>query len=525
VLLTKKKKNSSPPPPAHLAHLGYGRHLSRDEADALVRPVAGAFDTVESWLESEGLRCTRARHADGSPLAPGTCVRTGDAVRCRATAAAAERLFAAPLHTMRHRDAPASRRTVLLGALTLPEEVATAVSLVTGLSELGDPRDGRRGVRVADAIAAGAQARLAGFSVDIAGDGAGIGVPSMTPADVRLFHKVPPGLASRNPMNRLGVAGFGSTFSQRSLAAFQDALGIEQHNVSLVISAAAHAKQKAADAVAGLNTTVVNNAFGPKPHTRRSRAHGMGSALLHNGDGGDSEAVFLDVGAPDDKDGDAAAEQEEQSALPVTAESDLDVQYAMAVSPGTPTWFFEQSGAEWLLALLDDIDSHAAPPWVVSLSYAWAERDSCTVGPGAAECSRLGYTSRDYVDRANAALAKIGARGVTVVAASGDSGASGGGGNCPRVDLGGMRHFILFFFVLFIFNFYFNLFFSVFPIADTISPTAEPRRVAANRCPQVRMIRGGVACNYPSASGAVRGFFLSSEKKKILIFMYKMFQI
>jgi hypothetical protein len=45
-------------------------------------------------------------------------------------------------------------------------------------------------------------------------------------------------------------------------------------------------------------------------------------------------------------------------------EADLDLQFLMGMAPGADTWFFQQGGDEWLLALLDAVDALDIPPWV-----------------------------------------------------------------------------------------------------------------------------------------------------------------
>jgi len=62
---------------------------------------------------------------------------------------------------------------------------------------------------------------------------------------------------------------------------------------------------------------------------------------------------------------------------------------------------------------------------VISMSYGWNEEDQCENGIGGAECSQLGVNSTQYVTRVNTEFMKIGLRGITMFASSGDSGANG----------------------------------------------------------------------------------------------------
>jgi len=64
-------------------------------------------------------------------------------------------------------------------------------------------------------------------------------------------------------------------------------------------------------------------------------------------------------------------------------------------------------------------------PWVNSISYGWNEEDQCEDGIGGAECQQLGVDSKGYVGRVNAQFQKVGLRGISLISASGDSGANG----------------------------------------------------------------------------------------------------
>lgn len=93
-------------------------------------------------------------------------------------------------------------------------------------------------------------------------------------------------------------------------------------------------------------------------------------------------------------------------------EADLDLEYLMAVSQGTPTSFFYIPGSggpsveDPILAFLELAASLAAPPEVLSISYGEAE---LVIDP-------------QVVDALNTEAMKLGARGVTIVTASGDDG-------------------------------------------------------------------------------------------------------
>jgi len=64
-------------------------------------------------------------------------------------------------------------------------------------------------------------------------------------------------------------------------------------------------------------------------------------------------------------------------------------------------------------------------PESVSISWGWAESGQCQAGIGESECTTLGVDAEGYVARTNTEFQKIGLRGTSLFAASGDSGANG----------------------------------------------------------------------------------------------------
>jgi len=63
-------------------------------------------------------------------------------------------------------------------------------------------------------------------------------------------------------------------------------------------------------------------------------------------------------------------------------------------------------------------------PLVNSISYGWNEEDQCEDGIGGSECKQLGVDSKGFVARVNTQFQKIGLRGISLISASGDSGAN-----------------------------------------------------------------------------------------------------
>jgi len=106
-------------------------------------------------------------------------------------------------------------------------------------------------------------------------------------------------------------------------------------------------------------------------------------------------------------------------------EGNLDIQFISCVVPGCPTYFysmksfnFYQDLVKWAALL----NNETTVPWVHSVSYG----------------SQGEYPSKTYQDRLEAEFVKLGARGVSVMLASGDYGACGDGGkqkNCSCMPL------------------------------------------------------------------------------------------
>jgi tripeptidyl-peptidase-1 len=104
-------------------------------------------------------------------------------------------------------------------------------------------------------------------------------------------------------------------------------------------------------------------------------------------------------------------------------ESTLDIEFIASVNNEATNWFWLESGNGWLYQFGTHFFSTAEVPQVVSISYGWYEGDQCTISPD--ECSQLGVDSTGYVQRVNTEFQKIGLRGVSILTASGDSGANG----------------------------------------------------------------------------------------------------
>lgn len=106
-------------------------------------------------------------------------------------------------------------------------------------------------------------------------------------------------------------------------------------------------------------------------------------------------------------------------------EADLDIQWALATGNGATGWFWINGGSAWLYGFATAFMAATDVPSTVSMSYGWSETQQCQAGIGGSECQQLGVNSEQYVKRVNTEFQKIGVRGVSLFASSGDSGANG----------------------------------------------------------------------------------------------------
>jgi hypothetical protein len=101
-------------------------------------------------------------------------------------------------------------------------------------------------------------------------------------------------------------------------------------------------------------------------------------------------------------------------------ESDLDVQYITSIGKGTKTLFYN-TNTGWILNFTEHAQHLTPFPSVFSLSYGWAELRQCDIA--FEQCNTLGYDSKEYVNRANTGLQKMGTLGASVMVSDGDDGA------------------------------------------------------------------------------------------------------
>jgi tripeptidyl-peptidase-1 len=96
-------------------------------------------------------------------------------------------------------------------------------------------------------------------------------------------------------------------------------------------------------------------------------------------------------------------------------EASLDVEYLMGVAPNITTWFYSLAAFNFyndLMTWTGEIDNEANPPFVHSVSYG----------------SQGDYPTDSYRTSLNQEFMKLGTRGLSIIFASGDSGAGCTGG-------------------------------------------------------------------------------------------------
>ena len=118
-----------------------------------------------------------------------------------------------------------------------------------------------------------------------------------------------------------------------------------------------------------------------------------------------------------------------------TKESNLDVQSVLGMTASTNVSIvhFRLEGNNWILDMTQQIfDNFTTDPVdVLSISYGYPEELQCSHdAPGRKFCVSSDYW-RTYIERTNVYFQKLGLLGISVIAASGDSGAPGENGNCP----------------------------------------------------------------------------------------------
>ena len=103
-------------------------------------------------------------------------------------------------------------------------------------------------------------------------------------------------------------------------------------------------------------------------------------------------------------------------------ESSLDVQMLAPTNMEAQTWFWYDGDSSWLYEFGLHMLNTSQPPQVNSISYGLWEGMQCWADP--AECELLELSSDQYTAAVNALFMRLGLRGISIVVASGDSGAN-----------------------------------------------------------------------------------------------------
>ncbi|EFA77524.1 peptidase S8 and S53 domain-containing protein [Heterostelium album PN500] len=112
-------------------------------------------------------------------------------------------------------------------------------------------------------------------------------------------------------------------------------------------------------------------------------------------------------------------------------ESDLDIQYSTAMGLNVSTLFINHANGEWVLDWAIQIADASPLPMITSLSYGFSEIEQCVLTN---ECTTVGYSNLQYVERSNVAFQKLGLMGMSILVSAGDDGAPSffyASGNCP----------------------------------------------------------------------------------------------
>jgi len=105
------------------------------------------------------------------------------------------------------------------------------------------------------------------------------------------------------------------------------------------------------------------------------------------------------------------------------SETKRNINMITAINTESTPWFWIEDGSSLLYGFSLHIQNVTSAPQITSTSYGWWEDGWCTFdGP---TCQQLGVDGYGYSFRVNIEFQKIGVMGITLITASGDSGANG----------------------------------------------------------------------------------------------------
>ena len=177
-------------------HPSYGRHLSLGQLGELISPPEEAFQRVQTWLSSAGIR---------------RVYRGLDTLKVTASVQQAERLFGTSFHHFHH---TAKSLSVIrhLGEVRIPASLKGDVEMIFGLSEFFTDVKYQPQYHRSPRQEAAAD-------------------PLITPSVLRDFYNVPQDLIPRNSSVTQSIAAFTDYYSDGALRSFESAFHLANSNI------------------------------------------------------------------------------------------------------------------------------------------------------------------------------------------------------------------------------------------------------------------------------------------------------
>ena len=432
------------------AHSRYGQYLGKSELRTLVEPPLAAVQAVRSWFERGA--CT-AGAASAATLTT-TVLAGGDSLRVEGTVGAVEARIGSTLRLVREGSRVALRAAVEPVLPACAAEHVAFLSLFAPIHATRSPSV-RALAHGRDTTMAAASSNASAVSVSTGNDAARL---AFTPvcSDGSLSVDLSP-CASKGGLTSLtATVAYGESGVRAALPPMKFDLGIGAGSIAvceppadanatsicwaLVGPLPMHRTLRASVTSGFANhnsTTIVSAEFACIEITTPSLLRGLYGApsdpVAHGATNAvaefygefyadaDTAAFFASVGEP----ARAIAAANVLGNLPNNqshpgGEATLDVQYLLAMAPNATTRFYSYSSLnpyshenEGFLTWLLDLAAEESPPAVHSLSYGDIESTIYD----ASNASAL-----EYARRMDLEFAKLAARGVSVLVASGDDG-------------------------------------------------------------------------------------------------------
>ena len=377
----------------------YGAHLGRDEVHALVAPGQEQLEEVRGWLR-----------AGGVDVASSATSPNHDILQLQVPVAVAERLLMTQFHVYAS-SSGGGARTVVRAATgySVPARVAKHLDFVGPghrfPSLAKKPREAAPVAAAEEVLADGE-----GGGGDATGGSGGLGIPrhsfKVSVDGLRKIYNIPPADAAAAAAAASGDAATAAA----PPALFSDAW-CAGNGGRPTGQAVVSFFDEAAD-VSGSTSDLGKFAakYDPALSGVKVGSSGDGATVVRKGGGGDGDGAGAGPIAP--------------GSPRAAGEASLDIQWMLAMSGArTPTAVWRTAGnapdpitsqtngkrnENWLGALLR-LSRAKCVPAVLSVSYS----------------DNADSVSRPYAQRMNAEFMKLGARGVSVLVATGDSGVGG----------------------------------------------------------------------------------------------------